>query len=456
VQALQRGGIAPPEASNSGASFGPIKSTQYEAGIKVDRGSWGATIAAFKTNVPSEFTTAATSTQPGTFLRDGEREFKGIEFDSHWQPTKELFLKFGVSYLDAVQTKAAAANQVGKKVPGTTAFQTSGFVEYTPSYIPGLSVFGGVRHSGKSYGQILNTFVFDPVTIGDLGISYELPASYNHVKISANVQNVTDEWYWVPAASGTSLSAGAPRTFSLSLSVSTGPIDRSGEQAGGIGDLSGGIRDKGFYLGLAAGAQKTAAGSFDIRARNLPATGLVKDGLQTRYKTGWEVAGTLGYDFGLFRTELEASHQQFELKQATLNSTSIPLDAAVRTVGTYNEPSGTTRLLAFLANGLFDIGGGTKSRWALEAGGGIGLARVHQHRWQLQANVPAVFANENKIGFAWQAIAGTRYRLTKSLEATLRYRYFNLPNTFLQTSSANALEGSFRTHNVLFGVNYNF
>ncbi|HEX7872347.1 MAG TPA: TonB-dependent siderophore receptor [Sphingobium sp.] len=446
VEALQRGGQAPTTAINVGDSFGPIKSTQYEAGIKVQRANWGATLAVYKTNVPSEYVNTA-----NVFVRDGERRFQGVEFDANWHVTKELYLKYGAAYLDAVQTAAQNSSVVGKVVPGTTGFQTSGFVEYTPSLLPGFSIFGGVRYSGKAYGQATNSFVFDPVTVGDLGLSYTLPAAGKQFKISANVQNITDTWYWLPTASGTGLSAGAPRTFSLSLNVATGPI----AQDGPIRSESGVLRETGWYVGLAGGVTQTAAGNFDITPRINPALGQVSNGLRTASKPGWELAGSVGYDFGKVRGEVELSHQQSELKRVTLNSTRVAIEGTNRPAGTYDDASGTTRILALMANGLFDIGGTARSRWAFEAGGGIGIARVLQHRWQLQEAVQdTVFANENKLDFAWQALAGTRYRLTDRLEATLRYRYFSLPNAYLQTTTANALEGSFHTHSLLVGVNF--
>lgn len=446
VQALQRGAQAPANALNYGESFGPIKSKQYEAGIKVDRGTWGGTLAAFRSTVPSEFL----NTQ-SYWVRDGERRFQGVEFDAHWQATPELLLKVGAAYLDAVQTKASSPALVGKKVPGATAFQTSGFVEYSPAFLPGVSAFGGVRYSGKAYGQVTNTFIYKPVTVGDAGLSYQLPIEGRSVTVSGNVQNITNEWYWVPGSGGTTLTAGAPRTFSLNLSVSTGPIERrDGRDELGAGE---GVADSGFYIGASAGGLKVNGSDFDVRARVNPALGVVRNGLKTSYKTGWEVAGRLGYDFGLLRTELELARQQFELKQATLAASSIPLDTASSAAGTYDDPSGTTRIQSILANGLFDIG--TGSRWALEVGGGIGIARVNQHRWTLdEGDARTLFAYENKLNFAWQAIAGVRYSVTDRLEATLRYRYFNVENAFLQTTTANALEGSFRTHNVLVGLNY--
>lgn len=445
VQALQRGAQAPANALNYGESFGPIKSKQYEAGFKVDRGTWGGTLAAFRSTVPSEFVNTASY-----WVRDGERRFQGIEFDAHWQATPELLLKAGAAYLDAIQTKASSPALVGKKVPGATAFQASGFIEYEPAFFPGFSAFGGVRYSGKSYGQVTNTFIYKPVAIGDLGISYELPAGGRSVKLSGNIQNITNEWYWVPGSGGTTLTAGAPRTFNLNLTVSTGPIERRDSVAG---DLGGTTQDGGFYIGAAAGGLKVNGGDFDIRARVNPAQGEVRDGLETSYKTGWEVAGRLGYDFGLLRTELELARQQFELKHATLNSTAVPIDLSNSPAGTYDDPSGTTRIQSIMANGLFDIA--TGSRWTLEVGGGIGIARVNQHRWTLEAdNAGIPFSYENKVNFAWQALAGVRYSLTDRLEATLRYRYLNVDDVFLQTTTANALEGAVRTHNVLVGLNY--
>lgn len=452
VQALQRGGTAPDGSPNAGASYGPLKSKQYETGLKVARQGWGGTLALYTSSVPSEFTQAAVPAgyTLGQFVRDGERRFRGVEFEAHGQVTPEWFVQFGVSYLDAKQTKASTAALTGLKVPGTTAFQTSGLVEYAPGWLEGLKIFGGVRHSGKAYGQVTNAFTFDPVTLGDAGISYSFPIDRTKVKLTANVQNIGDTWYWVPSSSGTGLSPGAPRTFSFSVGVETG--GSRGAAPRRLDD--GSLRDTGWYVGLAAGATKTDAANLDVLATASPSFANVRNGARIVHDAGWAVAGNVGYDFGLFRGEFEISNQQANLSRVTLRSGAAPLDLSGRPAGDYANASGTTGILAFMANGLVDVGGNAGSRWALEAGGGVGLARFHEHRWQLQESVPVQFGSENETDFAWQALAGVRYRLTDHIEGTLRYRFFNIPNVTLATSSANDLNGSFHTHSVQVGVSF--
>ncbi|MFT3965288.1 MAG: TonB-dependent siderophore receptor [Sphingobium sp.] len=446
VDALQRGGLAAATTNNPNASFGPLKSTQYEVGIKAER-NWGsANIALYRIKLPSEYVNSA-----NYFIRDGEARHQGFEANLFVRPTSNLNIGLSAAYLDAKQISGNPA-LIGKKIAGTTEFQASGQVEYAVPYIAGLKLSGGVRYSGKAYGQAANSFVYPSVTIGDLGASYSFSSGGQDYTLRANVQNITDERYWVPSASGTGLSAGAPRTFSVSAEIAFRNIDRESEpfpqrRADG----------RGFYLGVAAGVIKET----DFRASTAervynPASAPVRDALRVRHKPGWDLESTLGYDLGLFRTEFEAAYKRLNIKSIRFDNATVPLDTTARPAGYYGNAGGATEVLSGLFNGLLDIGGTARQPWAFSVGGGLGLARVSSGRWTLDESNGPYFSDENSINFAWQAIAGVRHALNDRVDLTLKYRFFNVPDLNLRTMNANELEGNFRTHSILVGTSFNF
>lgn len=446
VEALQRGGIAPDTTVNAGQSFGPIKSIQYEAGIKVQRRGWGGTLATFRTDVPSEFTNPVTN----TFVRDGERRYQGIEFEGSLNPDRQWSFNISVAYLDAVQTKAQNAAVVGKQVPGTTGFQIAGSVEYQPDYVPGLRLFAGVHHSGRAYGQATNTFIFAPVTLGDAGIAYTVPHLTREVKIQGNISNITDKWYWIPNSTGTGLSAGAPRTFSLSIGVST----QKTASATSALDPAQPLLGEGWYLGLAAGGFTPQTGRYNIRSIVNPATDSVANGIQVAQDTGWELAATLGHDFGLIRGELEVADKETKLSRVVFNDARIPIDSSSRGPGVYAHPGGRTRILSIFGNALLDIGGTPSQPWSLQLGGGVGLARVNSDKWRLEDNVDISFQRDNRTALAFQGIAAISRRISRHVEATLKYRYFVIPDLTLQSARNSALEGKWESHSVLVGASW--
>ena len=464
VEALQRGAQAPSNAQNVGQSFGPLRSKQFEAGLKAQQRRWGGTLAGFHTTVPSDILTApAPGETLGLWVRDGERRYQGIEFDSHVSPEKQWLINFSTAYLDAIQTKATDPNIVGKKVPGTTAFQASGFVQYSPSYVPGFRAFGGIRYSGKAYGQPTNTFVFSPATVGDVGLGYSIPVfAKSEIQLQGNISNVTGERYWIPTATGTGLSPGAPRVFSVSVGLapssrdseaSEAPADDHADENAAVGP---GRLPKHWYLGLDAGVALFTDQKYDVKARVDPSLGTAFDALEVKHSPGWAVSGELGYDFGIFRTELEIARSQAKLNQVKVASTQVPIDSSGRPAGTYDDPGGTTRVLAFLVNGMFDVGGNEHTPWAVQAGGGIGLANVNSRHWALEDSVTPAFQVDNKNGLAWQVLAGVRRRLTDRFDLTLKYKFFNVNDLHLFTTNANELNGNVSSHSIVVGTTLNF
>ncbi|WP_091743223.1 TonB-dependent siderophore receptor [Phenylobacterium immobile] len=451
VQALQRGANAPETASNFGQSLGPIKSKQYEAGVKVQRQGWGANVALFRTELPSDYLRAPAPGQTlGLWVRDGERRYQGVELDTNWRLLPEWYASFSVAYLDAVQTKAATAALVGTDVPGKVSWRSSAFLEYTPNYLPGFKAFGGLRYSGKARGQTDNSFRYDAYTVGDLGASYRLPLKTAEVEIRGNVSNVAGKKYWIPNAGGTGLSPGAPRTYTVSINYATGswaPTAPGGAPAW--------VAD-GWYVGALAGATKLNSADFDIKAIVNPALGTIDDGLQVKHRTGWEVAGILGHDFGNFRVEGEVSNKRVDVDRITLKSAAIPLETPARAAGTYPNPGGATPVLALMTNVLADFGGGPDNPWAVEVGGGVGLGRINTRRWRFNDAQHGFFQNDNKTAFAWQAIAGVRRRVSEHVDLNVRYHYFDIPSIKLLSATNNGLKGGVSSHSILAGATYNF
>jgi iron complex outermembrane receptor protein len=451
VQALQRGANAPETALNFGQSLGPIKSTQYETGVKVQRGVWSANLALFRTVLPSDYLAAPLPGEAlGRWVRDGERRYQGVEFDTNWRITPEWYASFSAAYLDAIQTKAASAALVGTDVPGKVGFRTSAFLEYSPDFLPGVKAFGGVRYSGKARGQTDNSFRYPAYTVADVGASYHLPLKTADVEIRGNIQNVAGKKYWVPNAGGTGLSAGAPRTYSVSIAYATGSWAPTA--AGGTPSWTA----EGWYLGAAAGGVRLNDADFDIKAVVNPALGTVDDGLSLKHRAGWEVAGVIGHDFGHVRAELEASNKRVDVSRITLASAKIPLETPARAAETYADPDGATPVFALMANALADFGGTATNPWAIEVGGGLGLGRINTRKWRFADTQRGFFQNDNKTAFAWQAIAGVRRRVSDHVDLTLRYRYFNIPSITLLSATNNELKGGVASHSLLAGATYNF
>lgn len=173
-----------------------------------------------------------------------------------------------------------------------------------------------------------------------------------------------------------------------------------------LGDTDITYYDRGGTFG-GAGAQDTAVARYDL-------------------KSAFTFGGTVGYDFGPVRGDLEVSYARNKIKSTTIksvNGTAVTtLSAADRQdVCDYLEAttcggSGTTftidgsrvRQLSAMANVWADIPvGGVVTPYV---GGGVGVAGFEVE-------------GEGKARFAWQLGAGAAFRLSDGIELTADYRH---------------------------------
>jgi iron complex outermembrane receptor protein len=452
VEALQRGGLAPVTASNPNASYGPLTTTQYEAGLK-SQGRWGsASIAVYRIATPSEYTNAA-----NIFVRDGTARYQGIEGNVTLTPVKGLSLSGSAALLDAKQISGNAAI-VGKNVPGTTRFQISGQAEYAPPFAPGVKINGGLRHSGRSYGFSDNSFIYGASTVGDLGASYALSAKGHDVLLRANVLNVADQRYWVPGATGTTISPGAPRTFSLSAQVALNGTHSEDGPPTAIAKGDKGLLHTGAYISIEGGlAAPLGFNATTVNKTTNTGAAPVANGLYVNQKAGWDLDAALGYSIGRLRGEVEAGYKRYNIGAIAYNNASVPLllqrDVATPVAGLYGNAGGRTGVLSFLANGLVDLGA-REARFGAFVGGGLGLARVASGHWALDKATSVAFSNDLQTAFAWQGLAGLRYALNRRTDVTIKYKYFVVPNLHLRTANGNEIDGNLKSHSLLAGLTF--
>lgn len=201
-------------------------------------------------------------------------------------------------------------------------------------------------------------------------------------------------------------------------------------------------RDKAWYVGVDGGATLVEDINYDISAPN--------GGTSTaHHKAGLDVDGVVGYDFGPARLEAEVAY-----KQANLST----WDATGRTyvanqyapAGSYSA-AGKTSALSFMLNALLDFGSDDELQGFV--GGGVGVARVKADAYRISSSP---FLDDSDTVFAWQLMAGVRQPLTKNVDLTLKYRFFNAENVKFIDSQGRDVDGRFRSHSILGGIAYNF
>ncbi|MEO5937708.1 MAG: OmpA family protein, partial [Sphingomonas sp.] len=211
-------------------------------------------------------------------------------------------------------------------------------------------------------------------------------------------------------------------------------------------------RDKAWYVGVEGGAMIVEDIHFDITS----GATTTKNAAQVDHEYGYDVGGTVGYDFGMFRIEAEVAYKGAAVDQwrSTLRTPAFQASGAASSVtpATYPYAGGKTTALSFMLNGMLDFGDDDGLQGFV--GGGVGVARVKAEKYAL--NRFGSFLDDSDTVFAWQAIAGVRAPLTDNIDATLKYRFFNAQNVKLVDVSGRTLEGRFRSHSIMGGVTFNF
>ena len=179
------------------------------------------------------------------------------------------------------------------------------------------------------------------------------------------------------------------------------------------------------------------------------------DNAKANYDTGYDFGGIVGYDFGAFRLEAEASYRSAELEDVVAGSQGLALNPIQGGFSRFTNtlPAlGETNALSFMVNGLFDFGSDDGLQGF--AGGGVGVARVDMDG-RVNTNGPGVWSDSD-TGFAWQLIAGVRAPLSDSWDVGLKYRYFNVPDVAIVDPLGRALNTDFNSHSLLGSITYNF
>jgi len=208
-------------------------------------------------------------------------------------------------------------------------------------------------------------------------------------------------------------------------------------------------RDNAWYVGVEGGAMIVEDISFDIGASTAAGT--------VDHNYGWDVGGVIGYDLGAFRIEADVSY-----RRATVDSYRSTLTTPVYTsggvlysppaaAGTYDYAGGSSSALSFMVNGLLDFGDDDGVQGFI--GGGAGVSRV---KASYGLNDNGNFLDDSDTVFAWQVLAGLRQPISRNVDVTLKYRFFNADNVKLVDVTGRQFDGRFRSHSILGGVTFNF
>jgi len=201
-------------------------------------------------------------------------------------------------------------------------------------------------------------------------------------------------------------------------------------------------RDGTVYMGLEGGAMKLQDTSFDYRDPLIS----IDDAYELDHGTGWDFDFIVGYDWGMFRTEVELGY-----KSAKVDEVDVHRNILVSTADATFDADGRSRAWSAMLNGLVDFG---DDSFAGYIGAGVGAARV-KHRFDIDAIDREFSGSRGRL--ALQGIAGVRFAVSENFDVGLKYRYFHVSNVDYDVDNPPfEIDGNWRSHSLLLSLIYNF
>lgn len=199
-----------------GNPFDPEKGQQYEVGIKLDAQKLRsfATLAVF--SLDRENLTMTDPDNPQYQVLTGLQRSQGFDLSVHSTPVDGL--RLSVNYNHLFSAKYVNDNRLsGNIIPNAPKSALGLFASYDfaqASGLSGLSLSGGVTHSGLRQGKSDNAFYLPAYTLVDAGVKYRLT---DKVALTANVRNLLDETYYTGSINSTTVGVGQPRSVLFGL-----------------------------------------------------------------------------------------------------------------------------------------------------------------------------------------------------------------------------------------------
>ena len=196
--------------------------------------------------------------------------------------------------------------------------------------------------------------------------------------------------------------------------------------------------DQSWYAGVEGGLMIVEDATFNT----VYVSGIERDdAFDLDHKRGVDLDLIGGYDFGMFRAEVEAGYKRASVDEIRLARTNR-----------FADVDGSVRVYSAMANLMLDFG--PDDRWSGFVGGGAGLANVRYKLNYLNGALPASGKDSDR-SIAYQAIAGVRVAMSDSVDLGLKYRYFVAPKLDYNIDLGRA-STKFRSHSLMASLIFNF
>jgi len=208
-----------------GNAFDPTTGVQWEAGFKYQPSSIDGmvTVSAYDLRQQNILTADPENDADESYqVQSGEVRVRGLELEGRVTPLDGFSIIGAVTRSDSDVTKNNDGNQ-GNRMIRVPDWMGSLWLDYgfQAGALQGLSVAGGARYVGQTYGDLANSLSIPSYTLWDAALRYDLgQVGRTNVRFAVNGSNLADKRYVATCSAATACFYGSGRTVMATARVS--------------------------------------------------------------------------------------------------------------------------------------------------------------------------------------------------------------------------------------------
>ena len=211
VESLEPGSLVGITYANYRDQLNPLKSRQYELGLKTERDRWSATAAAFRIERGAEYANSA-----NVLVQDGQSIYQGLELGASTRLGSQWQLGGNLMLLDSSYERGSSYN--GNRVAGAPNFVATAQLSYAVAQMPGLKLSADAKYTGSTMLGASNRIRLPGYTLANIGASYLTRIGGHDTTFRFAINNLTNRRYWEYQYENY-IKPGDPRTFSMSAKL---------------------------------------------------------------------------------------------------------------------------------------------------------------------------------------------------------------------------------------------
>ncbi|SDV48069.1 TonB-dependent siderophore receptor [Chitinasiproducens palmae] len=189
VESLEAGSVVGSTYANYGAVLNPLRSKQYEVGVKTQNERWSATAALFRIERGAQYANG-----DNVFVEDGESVFQGLEAGASVRLGRDWTVGGDLMWLATKYKKGSDYD--GNRVAGAPGFVAVGHASYAVPALPGLVVGASAKFTGNTTLSPAGDIKVPGYMIYSMGATYTTKVAGHTVGLRAAIDNLTNHRYW--------------------------------------------------------------------------------------------------------------------------------------------------------------------------------------------------------------------------------------------------------------------